>query len=252
MTMILQKKRGGRAAALAVAVSILAAGPVAAAPAFVGCPSDGQMGPVAAPKRAPKGVAVPAGLALYGSDGLLTAAPAGWHCACVYGSNGALLIVVPGRIAPNDLIGTDTTITGPVVMVRRINGGTSGRFEAADVAAQVFPSAAKFVEDIRREAAEIEVTLPTGPVATDTITRRSAELVEYTTPAGRTGLGTVAPVAAAGRPIRGAAVLLPAQDMDVVQLVVRLDTAAEPLGGAIVEAFERDFGSWPQKGGAKR
>ena len=59
---------------------------------FVGCASDGQAGPQAAPAGPSKAVAVPAAtaqrLAWYKAQyGPGVLAPRGWHCFSTYGSN---------------------------------------------------------------------------------------------------------------------------------------------------------------------
>lgn len=234
------------AACLASAVLVGIGSAAESRPSFVGCPSDGMSGPARAPRRAPNLPPAPKGASLYASDGLLTIAPTGWHCAGLYGSNGSLLIVTPGPISPKTFMESDATVSGPVVMIRWINGDTSGRFEAADVAARVFPSEAAFIDRVRQEARELDETIASGPTATDEIVRRSPTVVEYVTPAATDGIGIVHPVVAAAAPIRGAIVLQSKSEMNIVQLVMRLDPPSEGLAKDIVAAFERDHGSWPE------
>ena len=81
-----------------VALAPLAAKAAQTVP-FVGCPSDGQQGPVAAPKGQPKAVnvepAAAARLAWYQArytGGAL--APRGWKCFSLYGSSGTTLTIV--------------------------------------------------------------------------------------------------------------------------------------------------------------
>ncbi len=69
---------------------------------FVGCGSDGQLGPVKAPQGQRKLVAISADLAqqlaYYKSEyGIGVVAPRGWHCFGTYGSNGSTLYVTPDR-----------------------------------------------------------------------------------------------------------------------------------------------------------
>ena len=87
---------------------------------FVGCMSDGQVGPQAAPvientPVLPTNMAQR--LAYYaasGAPGVL--APRGWHCFGLYGSNGSRLIVVPRPLASNDFFGKQQfRAAGPVV-----------------------------------------------------------------------------------------------------------------------------------------
>src|SRR5579864_2187946 len=76
------------------------AGPKASVP-FVGCPSDGQLGPGEAPRGENSQVVaispeIARRLAYYKADhgsGIL--APRGWHCFGTYGSNGSNLYVTP-------------------------------------------------------------------------------------------------------------------------------------------------------------
>ena len=100
------KLRSSSRAALVGAAILLT--PFAAAAAqtvpFVGCASDGQQGPVAAPKGQPKALnidpAAAKGLAWYQaqySAGAL--APRGWKCFSFYGSSGVTLTIAPsGRL----------------------------------------------------------------------------------------------------------------------------------------------------------
>src|SRR5437870_7006965 len=57
---------------------------------FVGCPADGQMGPIAPPRGQPQVMSlsqVPAGAVAYykGEQAPGVFAPAGWHCRVWYG-----------------------------------------------------------------------------------------------------------------------------------------------------------------------
>jgi hypothetical protein len=70
---------------------------------FVGCRSDGQTGPLDAPKRRSKSVLIAAkdaqNLAYYQSaQGIGVLAPRGWQCFGLYGSGGDTLYVTPSPI----------------------------------------------------------------------------------------------------------------------------------------------------------
>ena len=115
---------------------------------FVGCASDGQTGPMEAPKSLDKVVHVDAGvaqrLAYYETEeapGVL--GPRGWYCFGVNGSNGEQLFVSPVPHKPGDLF-TDkwNGFDGPAIDAARMSGSTSGRFSVAQVVARVFPPAA--------------------------------------------------------------------------------------------------------------
>jgi hypothetical protein len=74
---------------------------------FVGCKSDGQVGPVKAPSGRSKMMAIPAEaaqrLAYYkAEEGVGVLAPRGGHCFETYGSNGATLYVSPDPINAAD------------------------------------------------------------------------------------------------------------------------------------------------------
>jgi hypothetical protein len=67
---------------------------------FVGCESDGQVGPLTAPHRAAKKLMISPELAsrfayYEAEDGFGVLAPRGWHCFSTYGSNGSNLYVTP-------------------------------------------------------------------------------------------------------------------------------------------------------------
>ena len=116
----MSKLRSSSRAALVGAAVLFT--PLAAAAAqtvpFVGCPSDGQQGPVAAPKGQAKAVAIdPAaakGLAWYQakySAGAL--APRGWKCFSFYGSSGVTLTIAPS----GKLDDASQPIAGPAVVL---------------------------------------------------------------------------------------------------------------------------------------
>jgi hypothetical protein len=113
---------------------------------FVGCASDGQAGPQAAPTGSSKTLAISAAgaerlawyKALYG-PGVL--APRGWHCFSIYGSDGSNLFVSPDAIDSKTLLSVDWKgFAGQVIEISVSSGGTSGRFEVAKVIARVFPA----------------------------------------------------------------------------------------------------------------
>ena len=119
---------------------------------FVGCASDGQAGPQAAPSGKSLTVTIPAGvaqrLAYYKAEysaGVL--APRGWHCFSTYGSNGASLFVSPEPMDSKTLLSLDWKgFTGPAIQISVSDGGTSGRFEVAKVIARVFPEYKAFAQ----------------------------------------------------------------------------------------------------------
>jgi hypothetical protein len=208
---------------------------------FVGCASDGQVGPRPAPRRTTV-PAVPASatpsLAYYASADLGILAPRGWHCFGLYGSNGSTLIVSPERLGARDLLsGEPRPLPGPAVQIAVSEGGTSGRFEVANVIARAFPAHMDFA---RRVAAEgIGDPLPIGPYPTDHMVRLRPTAVGYTTLAGRQGLGTDSRLAPGDRPIDGLAILDTRGDMALIKLDVRLPAAQASLATPILNAALR-------------
>jgi hypothetical protein len=231
-------------------VSSSAAPPVIATTIpFVGCASDGQNGPQAAPIGAPEAVQMPAAdaaqLAYYEmQNGPGVIGPRGWSCAGIYGSDGATLVVVPQPLQPADLAGTGWAgASGDAIEARVASGDTSGRFTVAQVIMRVFPARQGFAQGVINEGIEPASSFPAGPYANDKITRKSNEVVEFQTPAGAVGLGTdtnlnlrLAPGADA---VSGVAILS-GQAPDLSQAIVRLGVSLQPLAGDIIQKYEAD------------
>src|SRR5207245_5491742 len=122
---------------------------------FVGCPADGQAGPIEAPTGPPTGVAgteVPASrLAYYkGEEAPGLFGPRGWHCRVWYGSSGSTLIITPTVI--DSTLGLPRKLQGEALELSVSSGGTSGRFVVAHYAARLFPRvAAKFIARVQNE-----------------------------------------------------------------------------------------------------
>jgi len=180
----------------------------------VGCPSDGQTGPVAVPDAAelakwtPKlPQATAQKLAYYRSADIGVLAPRGWHCFGLYGSNGSMLIVAPEALDANDFFGAaPRPLTGPAVQVAISDGDTSGRFEVARIAARLFPKRMDLVQAVIDEGAPAS-DYPTGPFAGDIIKHRDGKKVVFETPADREGMGTMSRLQKNAAPIDGVAML---------------------------------------------
>jgi hypothetical protein len=80
------------------------------------------------------------------------------------------------------------------------------------------------------------------PFPNDAVTRRSDTEVEFVTPADRDGLGTYNWIEKNNQPIKGVAILLPAEDTDLIMLDVRLPPDMQHLDPTIIAAVERDHG----------
>lgn len=199
---------------------------------FVGCASDGQLGPEPAPVRgdvpAPASDHAAGRLACYASGRLGVLAPRGWHCLALYGSNGSFLIVTPEPHDAAELRERPAQLPGPAVELSYNYGGTSGRFTVAAAIARLFPDYADFVGRVRAEG--IVSDFPTGPDPGDNIDRLSPTEVAFVRPDGR----------------RGVVILLPDErneEPDLLRLDVRLPPEQAPLADTIVAAVRQDRGS---------
>lgn len=203
---------------------------------FVGCVSDGQMGPKPAPKtskvpRLPVGLA--SRLAWYASGGLAVLAPRGWKCLGLYGSNGTMLFVVP-----NDLrqlaLGHDGRIKGQGIQLSTSYGETSGRFEAAKIAARLFPDRQAFVDAVANEGIFPKEEFRNAPFPDDRIRRLGSDQVSFETPPNEDGLGTMSRLIKSKDPIQGMAKMN--ERNDATLLVVRLNPTLRDLAPTILGA----------------
>ncbi len=206
---------------------------------FVGCPAEGMSGPVAAPEGSAMSSSLSASiagqLAHYAADGMEVLAPRGWHCIEIYGSGGAFLLVTPEAHSAAELQ-SFRPLAGPVVELSYLNGWTSGRFDVARVLARLFPSRRAFVRQVIREGLEPARNFPFGPYPADRLTRLGADAVAFTTPPGRTGMGTAMDrLDADAMPVRGIAQL--ASQDGVTLLDVRLPATSGPLTTAIIHCL---------------
>jgi len=205
----------------------------------IGCPSDGQVGPMEVPPANTIQLPIPEEaarqLAYYrwtGGIGIL--APRGWHCFDRYGSSGDALMV---SAKPLDLA---RGIDGPAVELNRSIGDTSGRFTVARIAARVFPSAATFVADVTREFGVPSSDYPTGPYPADSLVYKGKTVVEYRTPAESEGLGTQTLLKKNASPIEGVAILTGDSPPDLFLVAIRLPREMAALTRIIVDQVERE------------
>jgi len=212
---------------------------------FVGCGSDGQVGPVAAPTGAEKVVRIEASaaqkLAYYKAEiGPGVLAPRGWYCLGTYGSSGSSLFVIPQPINRNDRFSTTGGgITGPVIRVSQMLGGTSGRFAVAGIIARIFPGQKAFVQSVIKEGIAAASDFPSGPYPKDKLILQSDRIVEFQTPPHSEGLGTLNSLQANNYPINGVAILK-GQAPDLLHLRVRLPAGLNDLTSQIIQQFARD------------
>lgn len=212
---------------------------------FVGCKSDGQVGPQDAPIGKPKAVAISPllaqRLAYYkasGGEGVL--GPRGWYCFGTYGSSGSNLYVTPMPLKSADLFSNSWKgISAHGIQINVSNGDTSGRFEVAQIIARVFPAHSAFVKRVIAEGVEPAASFPYGPYPADKLTYRNKETVEYVTPPNTEGLGTKSFLIKDANPIDGVA-LLTGDELSLTQLSVRLSPEMSDLLPVIIQQVEQD------------
>jgi hypothetical protein len=209
-------------------------------PAFVGCRSDGQVGPLPAPKSASQIPRLPRKLAhrlaYYASQYASVLAPRRWHCFGLYGSNGKSLFVTPEKHG-KDLLEPNQTLSGPAIQLSVSDGETSGRFAAAETAARLSPARRAFVSRVMAEGLDPRSAFHFGPYPHDVIRRIGPNVVEFETPAGEIGEGTYSRLAKNAEPIEGVAIMT--SDDSVVALDVRLPQSERDLARRIIGALRR-------------
>ena len=210
---------------------------------FVGCPSDGQLGPQPAPSNDQSAPTLPEGiasrLAFYVSNdtgGVL--APRGWRCIALEGSNGSILLIKPGSFGRDPL---STSLSGPAIQLSVSLAETSGRFEAARIAARLFPAHRAFVDGVIAEGFEPRSDFPSGPPAHDRIQRAGPNVVTFETPANEDGVGTMTRLRKSPDPISGRASI--DDDNNVTLLAIRLDPSMRDLAPAILGGGQASAGS---------
>lgn len=214
---------------------------------FVGCKSDGQVGPVDAPAEAVM-VEVDARaaqkLAYYKpatSPGVL--APRGWVCYGVYGSGGSATFVTPEPIDLESMLSGDwRSFAGPAVEIDNRYGGTSGRDSVAKVIARVFPKYRAFVQSVVEMFEFLEPEMIFGPYPSDRLVYRSDRVVEFRTPPNSEGLGTMTSRFRPNqKPIQGVALLLGEMpEVDLLMLTTRLPPEIATLKSTIILQVERE------------
>ena len=212
---------------------------------FVGCKSDGQMGPLAAPKGKDLPVSLPPAtaqhLAYYKAKyGIGVLGPRGWNCFGAYGSSGSSLFVSPEQLDSKKFFGSSWNgFSASAIQLSVSIGDTSGRFEVAEVVARVFPAHKSFVDDVIKQGIQPPSDFPFGPYPKDKLTYKSHEIVEYETPAQSEGLGTKSRLRKNADPIRGVEILS-GEALDLLSLAVQLPKDLSDLAPIIVEQVEKD------------
>ena len=221
--------------------------PASQAVPFVSCAGDGQTGPVAAAADAGPSPRVPpaqaSALAYYAFRAVGVLAPQGWHCFALYGASGETVFVTPEPHGSADLLAATTKLRGPAIVIQRLSGDTSGRFEVAKVAARLFPAAKPYVRDVIAEGIEPDTDFEFAPYPADIVHLVSPTMAEFTTPAGGEGLGTQGILAADDQPVVGVAIWLPSENHDMVLLSTRLPPDQGSLARTILAQAERTNGA---------
>jgi hypothetical protein len=212
---------------------------------FVGCASDGQVGPLGVPKGREKFIEMAPGkaqrVAYYeaeNGDGVL--APRGWYCFSTYGSNGSSLYLSPDPIDAHNIFSSDRKgFAGEAIQISFSVGDTSGRFEVAKIIARVFPAYKSFVEDVISEGIEPASDFPFGPYPADKLKYLSKSALEFETPPNAEGLGTNSWLQSNGMPIHGLAILF-GEEHSLTMLAVRLSKSNDDLIQSIINQVEKE------------
>lgn len=207
----------------------------------IGCPSDGQQGPLPAPNSSwtkvhLNPVAAKALAYYFGPSGTAVLAPRGWPCLELEGSNGQMLFVTPSPIRAKQFFSPMWKgVTGFGVMEMYRYGGTSGRFAVAEVIARAFPDHLDFVKRVIAEKIAQASEFPLGPFPGDKMKRIGENVVEFETPPNTKGLGTETWLEPNTRPIQGVAVIVtPEEELDLLMATVRLPPNLSFLASEIV------------------
>jgi len=135
--------------------------------------------------------------------------------------------------------------TGPAIQFSVSDGGTSGRFEVAKMVARVFPAHRDYARSIIAEGFGPASEYPFGPFPSDHLTYKGKDLVEFTTPAHRNGLGTMSWLLPSDQPIAGFALLTigPDVDTELLHLSFRLPPSLSFLAAPLIQQAEADASS---------
>jgi len=217
---------------------------------YIGCPGDGQTGPYIAAKGSPRPVNLPPAIAdrlawyEYNGDAgrFGTLGPRGWNCFATIGSDGWTLCVAPEPLKSAKLLEHRNWkgFRGSAIQISCSDGGTSGRFEVAKVVARVFPAHRNYALSIIAEGFGRASAYPFGPFPSDHLTYKGKDLVEFTTPAHRNGLGTMSWLLPSDQPISGFAVLAIGSgvDTELLHLCSRLPPSLSFLSAMLIQQAE--------------
>ena len=207
---------------------------------LIGCPADGQTGPLDAPENGSVELPIPADaardLAYYSTLGYSVLAPRGWNCIGVYGSSGSSIIVTPEVIQPMEMFG-NKKLAGELVVLKHTWGFGSGSSTLAEVIRMAFPKYQEHAESIE------EMYGPpahSGPYPDDVLLAISDSVVAFETPAEKEGMGTQLNnwIEPNQNPIRGVAMLV-GPNPDLLLIQTRFEVNPQ-LADVILQEAQRD------------
>ena len=212
---------------------------------FVGCPSDGQVGPQPAPTAPKHEVRVPSKIApqlsYYSTSDALSAvlAPRGWNCFGFYGSSGQYLFVTPEPLDRK----ANVSLSGAFVTVDYLFGYTSGRHRVAEVIARLFPVYGGLVRKWI-ERSNLPEDFRITPYKNDAVTPVNNRVARFTTAPNTVGLGAGHRIRPESEPVDGIAILvkeITADNIpDLLQVDVRLPGQLNSLKPHILRQAEID------------
>ena len=214
---------------------------------FVGCPADGQAGPIAPPEGLPKVVTlrgVQAERVAYykGAQSFGVFAPRGWHCRVLYGSSGSSIVVSPTSLDPSEF--PPSKIHDQAIELVYLDGGTSGRFPVAIYASRLFPKlAVEFVARVKSEGIKTASEFERGPYTNESVTYPAKGVAKFVTPANGMGLGTEGMLAPTQDAVHGIAALQMSGDWGISVLRVRLRPGMHDLETVIMRLNQSCVGS---------
>jgi hypothetical protein len=211
---------------------------------FVGCASDGQQGPVRAPRGKPHHVIGDADsfrdLAYYKARyGFGVLAPRGWYCFGAYGSSGESIYVTPRPLSFAEMQASVASPVGPVVQLDFEYAGSAGRFGIASIIARVFPERMSFLDRLRKEDLSPSLSFPKGPYRNDELVHIDQNAVEYESPPESDGLYSETGLKRSSLPTHGVAILV-GLEPDLQLLAVRLPDDLKMLAPLILQDVERN------------
>jgi len=248
-TKILIANRGEIACRVVIALLALLSGAKAnvdsSSVPFIGCRSDGQQGPIPAPRSQHRvevqfDAHTAQQLAFYRakfSPGVL--ARREWQCAGLLGSDDEFLLVAPHLPPLKSFSTAYHHLTTAAVVAEHMFGGTSGRFGVADVLARFFPHQRTFVRALQLGDVSHTFHPVYHPYDADRLSRKADRLVEFVTPTFANCIGTTWWLRENGMPVRGALIIeRGGKELYLATVRVRMPDRLVDLAKPIISRFE--------------